>query len=113
MSSMKPCPFCGNDNVGVVSSSTWDASVLRMAVHCQKCGGSGPAIFTSVVKYQVERTKDEVVAKWNKRAVSQEEEGRWDQVAFYVGQLLGDLKRGVPQAEDLWKELSHKSCNSS
>lgn len=44
MSSMKPCPFCGSEDVQVVAASVWYGEERIFSVRCGRCGASGPPV---------------------------------------------------------------------
>lgn len=51
---IKPCPFCGSNEVYVV-----DVEGMEVSVFCEICHALGPS-------YD-ERCRDDVIAAWNKR----------------------------------------------
>ena len=58
---MKPCPFCGSDDVGYAYRTHPDGRKLSM-ISCSNCGASGP-----VRTYASEWDDDESEASWDKR----------------------------------------------
>lgn len=61
MNELKPCPFCGSENVGI---SLW---LGHCCITCRDClGGIAPA---------PDLTKEDAVAAWNRRA--DEKVGKW------------------------------------
>lgn len=68
MNELKPCPFCGSENVGI---SLW---LGHCCVTCRGClGGIAPA---------PDLTKEDAVAAWNRRA--DEKVGKWTEIADSV-----------------------------
>ncbi len=61
MDKLKPCPFCGNEEVGICYDS-WDEEYY--GVKCLICGGS---------IYPDKETEEEAIEAWNKRAETLEE----------------------------------------
>ena len=60
MKKLRPCPFCGSEDVKLMNG--WYSS----AVVCFDCGAGGPDI-TKRYKYEPEREKI-AMKQWNKRA---------------------------------------------
>lgn len=58
---MKPCPFCGSDDVGYSYGQHPDGHELSF-IACGGCGAHGP-----VRTYANEWDDDESAAAWNKR----------------------------------------------
>ena len=58
---MKPCPFCGSDDVGYSYGKHQDGHDLSF-IACGVCGARGP-----VRTYTSEWDDDESAAAWNKR----------------------------------------------
>jgi Lar family restriction alleviation protein len=58
---MKPCPFCGSDDVGYSYRKHPDGHEMAM-VACGHCGANGP-----VRTYLSEWDDDEAEASWDKR----------------------------------------------
>lgn len=42
---LEPCPFCGNDDLGI-GRSTEDREGYPTYVYCETCGAQGPWIYT-------------------------------------------------------------------
>lgn len=53
---LKPCPFCGSENVRV-AENRMDYLFIGYSVHCNRCGAE-----TSYTK-----DKDKAIEAWNKR----------------------------------------------
>lgn len=58
---MKPCPFCGSDDVGYGYRAHPDGRDLTM-ITCSNCGANGP-----VRAYASRWDDDEAEASWDKR----------------------------------------------
>jgi hypothetical protein len=58
---MKPCPFCGIDDVGYGYRAHPDGRDLTM-IACSNCGGNGP-----VRTYASQWDDDEAEASWDQR----------------------------------------------
>ena len=58
---MKPCPFCGSDDVGYGYGTRPDGRELAM-IACSNCGANGP-----VRTYESGGDDDEAEASWDKR----------------------------------------------
>lgn len=58
---MKPCPFCGSDDVGYGYRAHPDGRELTM-IACSNCGANGP-----VRTYASQWDDDEAEASWDKR----------------------------------------------
>ena len=43
---MTPCPFCGNDDLGIGRGSTKDREDWLTYIYCGTCGARGPWIYT-------------------------------------------------------------------
>jgi Lar family restriction alleviation protein len=68
MDKLKPCPFCGSDNVQGMIGGDDSSTDAEFCVTCWDCHAFGPVSFVSL---------DEAVEKWNERAdKSQEVLGR-------------------------------------
>ena len=58
---MKPCPFCGSDDVGYGYRTRPDGRELAM-ISCSNCGANGPTR-----TYASQWDDDEAEASWDKR----------------------------------------------
>lgn len=70
MTSPKPCPFCGSENVAVVEGSTF----RWRAVWCADCEAIGPSVRaqtsgTGTREEWEAKAKSDAVAAWNERAL--------------------------------------------
>jgi Lar family restriction alleviation protein len=62
MASLKPCPFCG-DVVGLILKDKMvDCRYHEYSIYCEGCETNGP----NATK---ERTPEEAIKKWNRRAI--------------------------------------------
>ena len=50
---IKPCPFCGDENI-----DTWDIRQEKYFCYCENCGCQGPT----------GKTEQEAIEAWNRRA---------------------------------------------
>lgn len=71
MTSPKPCPFCGSDEVRVVEGST----IQSCAVECTNCFSTGPEVpakisGTGTIEEWEEHDKESSVAAWNERTTA-------------------------------------------
>ena len=87
MSELKPCPFCGGEAKLV---NTWNC---LCQIICRSCG----ATIGEVKKHPNDfRTRDEVIAAWNRRAIDRDEllevaeslEKPWPDDKWYPDTLL-------------------------
>lgn len=58
MAELKPCPFCGSDNIRTVSTSDFDGSFMVFSMRCDSCG--------SMTGWRKSRQKS--ISAWNKRS---------------------------------------------
>lgn len=68
MTSTKPCPFCGSDEVRVVEGST----IQWCAVECTNCFSTGPEVRakisgTGTIEEWEAQDKESSIAAWNER----------------------------------------------
>ena len=69
MSNLKPCPFCGSDNVSIKTEHDPDGFGVFLSVQCGKCRARSGDKFASETCPQ---TYAEVRHEWNQREESKE-----------------------------------------
>lgn len=62
MASLKPCPFCGDFSGLILKDKMVDCRYHEYNIYCEGCDTNGP-IATK------ERTPEEAIQKWNRRAI--------------------------------------------
>lgn len=55
---LKPCPFCGSEDLNVYSYQNYYSLPYRWEVACTQCEGRGP----------VKNTKKQAIDAWDKRS---------------------------------------------
>lgn len=69
MSELKPCPFCGCGDAGIVRTKTIFDHVLGFMVLCPDCGGTvGFNTDTEFTAFTDFGTEQEAIDAWNTRA---------------------------------------------
>ena len=58
MAELKPCPFCGSDNIRQVCTSDFDGSYMVFSMRCDSCG--------TMIGWQ--KTRKQAIDAWNKRS---------------------------------------------
>jgi Lar family restriction alleviation protein len=63
---LKPCPFCGNDQVDVARDTYCEPIQTCMYVVCPSCGAQGPIACRHTLS--VDDLRVEAMRKWERRA---------------------------------------------
>ena len=68
MENVKPCPFCGSNNLGIKIEEKIDNWLIPIHIHCI-CGATGPLVYltenTNVNEIDYKAIAE--VSGWNKR----------------------------------------------
>jgi hypothetical protein len=68
MSELKPCPFCGSDNVDHTFDSRTEYLSEKHYGHCFDCGADGPNVFRKRNDESWDSIHKRVVDAWKRRA---------------------------------------------
>lgn len=66
MSKLKPCPFCGNANVGITREYDADGFGVFLSIKCRECHGQSPQVFATTGN-DCPETYASCRASWNGR----------------------------------------------
>lgn len=68
MSELKPCPFCGSENVEHYFDTQTEYLSEKHFGHCRKCGANGPNVWRARNGESWDEIHARVVDAWNRRA---------------------------------------------
>lgn len=63
MAELKPCPFCGNQEIQIVDNSDHDTGDEDWIIECRGCGSAFIASNDGMPC-----SRSELIARWNRRA---------------------------------------------
>jgi len=63
---LKPCPFCGSDEVSLSNSQNLEGGISSYYIECHKCAGMGPEV-SHTDCFALESNLKKVTKLWNTR----------------------------------------------
>lgn len=62
---LKSCPYCGDEEISILTSSFQSGATADKYVECHKCEAMGP--HSSCEKYGDKKAEQQAIAAWNRR----------------------------------------------